>query len=77
MLNIQPKTAVQTEQKAIDLLKSLPNYKSCKDEAGKCECGETQGLTAYDKNYEPLAYVLICDGCGNDDNTKDEVLNLY
>jgi len=81
------KTAVKTEERAIEILNQwlndnlteelLSTNTVIEDLETKCECGTTQGMRAFYEGGKIFAVVAICDSCGDDDNSISDVLNVY
>ncbi len=84
--------AVKTKEKATEILDKWLERNLVSDEQGgeinkktfsaHCECGETMSLRAMVWNLhirvsDGIAYIAVCDSCGDDDADEKEVLNEY
>ncbi len=69
---------VKTTEKAIEILQSwltrnttennLNDNTYIDDCEARCECGQTQGMKAYFETGKEIAFVAICEQCGDDDS---------
>jgi hypothetical protein len=66
--NFQPLEASKNEIDAIEFitLSSAVYPHKIERHVGRCECGETVSLVAFDKAYNVLAFRLVCECCGVD-----------
>jgi hypothetical protein len=76
---------VKTEQRATVILEGWLNEKRGKNlsintviEPTKitCECGETLAYRAFYEAGDEIAIVGVCELCGNDDNSENDVLEI-
>lgn len=64
--------AVKTDNCAIEILKKNgSDYETAG--ACYCQCGETQTYIGHDKGFNPIGFVPVCEGCGDDDAFENEV----
>jgi len=74
--------AVKTEKRAIEILQEWIESKGVHSlstgwTTAQCECGETEAMKAYcyKEDVEIVAYVAICDCCGDDSHMIKDVLH--
>ena len=78
--------AVKTEQKAIEILQEWLNENLTDENLNTntvikkcvcwCGCGETSGMKAFYEGSNKIASVAICDGCGDDDASRSDVIEI-
>ncbi len=64
--------AVQTEKKALELVKKFNHECRAQRITLRCACGETPGYMA--KDGPGTAFVAVCDACGDDN--QDNVVSI-
>ena len=72
------KAAAQTRERANEAIRNASKkYGSLRIRygTGTCECGETERLVG--SNYNMVVYVTICDQCGDDTLTDNEITVKY
>ena len=80
------KNSVKTESKAIEILQdwltsqmnesNLSTNSVIDNVIMKCSCGETQGKRAYLEGGENIAFVAVCDCCGDDHNFAGDCIEV-
>tara|TARA_R110000868_G_scaffold113936_2_gene305738 strand:- start:648 stop:869 length:222 start_codon:yes stop_codon:yes gene_type:complete len=67
---------VKTESKAKEILEANGFQLFSKKASCQCECGETVALFGFDKDYDRVAVVGVCEACGDDEASQIDVLNV-